>query len=130
MGRQVGVIENLEITMTEEYRSPGKTTLAPDVLLTIARMSASGVEGVSHLAPVPGGFDRLFRRGADDGVRLTVEDNLVYIDLYLVLANNVNVREVSRNVQAQVARSISEMVGMEVGHVNIHIEDIAYKAGE
>jgi uncharacterized alkaline shock family protein YloU len=116
--------------MTEEYRSPGKTTLAPDVLLTIARMSALGVEGVARLAPVPGGFDRLFRRGADDGVRLTVEDGLVYIELYLVLANNVNVREVSRNVQAQVARSISEMVGMEVGHVNIHIEDIDYKAGE
>jgi uncharacterized alkaline shock family protein YloU len=116
--------------MTEEYRSPGKTTLAPDVLLTIARMSALGVEGVARLAPVPGGFDRLVRRGADDGVRLTVEDGLVYIELYLVLANNVNVREVSRNVQAQVARSISEMVGMEVGHVNIHIEDIDYKAGE
>ena len=116
--------------MTEEYRSPGKTTLAPDVLLTIARMAALGVEGVRHMAPIPGGFDRLFRRGADDGVRLTVEDSLVYIDLYLVLANNVNVREVSRNVQAQVARAISEMVGMEVGHVNIHIEDIEYKAGE
>ncbi len=116
--------------MTEEYRSPGKTTLAPDVLLTIARMAAQSVEGVRHMAPIPGGFDRLFRRGADDGVRLTVEDSLVYIDLYLVLANNVNVREVSRNVQAQVARSISEMVGMEVGHVNIHIEDIEYKAGE
>ncbi len=116
--------------MTEEYRSPGKTTLAPDVLLTIARMSALNVEGVARMAPIPGGFDRLFRRGADDGVRLTVEDDLVYIDLYLVLANNVNVREVSRNAQAQVARSISEMVGMEVGHVNIHIEDIEYKAGE
>ncbi len=116
--------------MTKDYRSPGKTTLAPDVLLTIARMSALNVEGVARMAPIPGGFDRLFRRGADDGVRLTVEDSLVYIDLYLVLANNVNVREVSRNAQAQVARSISEMVGMEVGHVNIHIEDIEYKAGE
>ncbi|GAB4490666.1 MAG: Asp23/Gls24 family envelope stress response protein [Anaerolineales bacterium] len=116
--------------MTEDYRSPGKTTLAPEVLLTIARMSALGVEGVARLAPVPGGFDRIFRRGADDGVRLTVEDGLVYIELYLVLKSNVNVREVSRNVQAQVARAISEMVGMEVGHVNIHIEDIEYKADE
>lgn len=114
--------------MTEEYRSPGKTTLAPDVLLTIARMSALSVEGVARMAPVPGGFDRLFRRGADDGVQLTVEDGLVYMDLYLVLDSSVNVREVSRNVQMQVARAISEMVGMEVGHVNIHIEDIEYKA--
>jgi len=116
--------------MTEEYRSPGKTTLAPEVLLTIARMAALGVEGVRRLAPIPGGFDRLFKRGADDGVQVTVEDGLVYIELYLVLASQVNVRDVSRNVQAQVSRSISEMIGMEVGHVNIHIEDIDYKADE
>jgi uncharacterized alkaline shock family protein YloU len=115
--------------MTDTERK-GKTTLAPDVLLTIARMAALGVEGVSRMAPVPGGFDRIFRRGSDDGVRLTVEDGLVYVDLYLVLNSAVNVREVSRNVQTQVARSISEMLGMEVGHVNIHIEDIHYKADE
>jgi uncharacterized alkaline shock family protein YloU len=116
--------------MAEEYRSPGKTTLAPEVLLTIARMSALAVEGVSRMAPVPGGFDRLFRQGTDNGVQLNVEDGLVYLDLYLVLKSNVNVREVSRNVQAQVARAISEMVGMEVGHINIHIDDIDYQADE
>ncbi len=113
-----------------ESRPTGKTTLAPDVLLTIARMAAQGVEGVSSLAPIPGGFDRLFRRGANDGVQMTVEDEMVYIDLYLVLKHDVNVREVSRNVQQQVARAISEMVGMEVGHVNIHIEDIDYATKE
>jgi uncharacterized alkaline shock family protein YloU len=116
--------------MTQEYRSPGKTTLAPEVLLTIAHMSAQSVEGVSRLAPVPGGFDRLFRRGAHDGVQMTVEDGMVYIELYIVLKKDVNVREVSRNIQTQVSRAISEMVGMEVGHVNIHIEDIEYKADE
>lgn len=116
--------------MSENYRSPGKTTLAPEVLLTIARMSALSVEGVSRLAPVPGGFDRLFRRGANEGVQMTVEDEVVYIELYVVLKKDVNVREVSRNIQAQVARSISEMVGMEIGHVNIHIEDIDYTVNE
>ncbi len=113
-----------------ENRFPGKTTLAPEVLLTIASKSAISVEGVSHLAPIPGGFDRLFRRGNHDGVQITIEDGIVYIDLYLVLKKDINVREVSRAVQQQVARAISEMTGMEVGHVNIHIEDIDYKADE
>jgi len=113
--------------MSEDYRSSGKTTLAPDVLLTIARMSAASVDGVSHLAPVPGGFDRLFKQGSDSGVQITVEDGIVYIELYVVLKKDFNVREVSRNLQARVGRSISEMVGMEVGHINVHIEDIDYK---
>ncbi len=113
--------------MKDEVRSSGKTTLAPEVLLTIARMSALSMDGVSHLAPVPGGFDRLFRQGSDSGVQMSVEDGIVYIELYVVLKKDFNVREVSRNLQTQVARAISEMVGMEVGHVNIHIEDIDYK---
>ena len=113
-----------------DYKPAGKTTLAPDVLLTIAKMAAMGVEGVSRLAPIPGGFDRFFRRGTNDGVQMTVEDDVVYIELYIVLKKDVNVRDVSRNIQQQVARSISEMVGMEVGHVNIHIEDINYTANE
>ncbi len=116
--------------MVDEHRSPGKTTLAPGVLLTIASISAAKVEGVDRLASVPGGVDRLFRRGPEDGVQITVEDGIVYVDLYLVLKKDVNVRAVSRNVQEQVARAISEMVGMEVGHVNIHVEDIDYKADE
>ena len=114
--------------MTDDNRSTGKTTMAPEVLLTIIRMSALGVEGVSRIAPVSVGLNRLFKNSSEPGVHILVEDDLVYIDLYLVMKQDVNVREVSRNVQTQVARAISEMVGMEVGHVNIHIEDIEYEA--
>jgi uncharacterized alkaline shock family protein YloU len=116
--------------MAQEEHLPGKTTLAPEVLLTIATKSALGVEGVSHLAGVPGGFNRIFRRGNHDGVQCVIEDGIVYLDLYLVLNKNINVREVSRSVQHKVARAITEITGMEVGHVNIHIEDIDYTADE
>ena len=108
----------------------GKTTVSPDVLTTIARLAALGVPGVSRLAPVSGGVNRLFKRGAEDGVRIETEENTVYVDLHLVLQENVNIREVSRNVQQNVARAIQEMVGMDVGHVNIHIEDIDYEDHE
>lgn len=112
-----------------EYRSAGKTTLTPDVLLTIARQSALEVEGVNRMAPVKGGVNSLLGRG-HDGVRMVVEDSNVIVDLYLVLDQNVNIREVSRTVQHSVARAIAEMTGLDVGLVNIHIEDINYKAEE
>jgi len=50
--------------------------------------------------------------------------------LHLILRQDVNIREVSRNVQQNVKRAIHEMVGMDVGQVNIHIEDIDYKDNE
>ena len=108
-----------------DYRSSGKTTLTPDVLVIIARMAALEVEGVKRMAPVKGGVNSLFGRN-HEGVRMTVEDNIVLVDLYLVLASDVNIREVSRTVQQTVTRAIVEMTGLEVGHVNIHIEDIEF----
>lgn len=109
-----------------ESVTPGKTTVAPEVMVAIARMAALEVPGVHALAPVPGGVNRLFKRGAGEGVQLEITDNVVDVDLYLVLEHNVNLRQVSREVQKAVARAIEEMVGMAVGHINVHIEDIHY----
>jgi uncharacterized alkaline shock family protein YloU len=113
--------------MMSDYRSAGKTTLTPEVLLTIARMAALEVKGVKRMAPVKGGVNSLFGRG-NDGVRIVIEDSNAFLDLYLVLDNDINIREVSRTVQQTVARAISEITGLEVGHVNVHIEDIDYKS--
>lgn len=114
--------------MTEEHRT-GRTTVAPDVLVNIARLSALSVRGVSRMADVSGGVNRLFKRGVHDGVRIEVEDNVIVADLFIVLKQDVNIREVSRNVQALVARAIQEMIGMEIGSIDIHIEDIDFDEG-
>jgi uncharacterized alkaline shock family protein YloU len=108
----------------------GKTTVAPDVLVTIARLSALSVPGVSRMAKVIGGVNKLFKRGVHDGVRMEVKDNTVFANLYLILKKDVNIREVSREVQSQVARALQEMVSMDIGEIEIHIEDIDYEEHE
>ena len=116
--------------MSDYNRPPGKTTVAPEVLTSIARMAALGVPGVRRMASVSGGVNRLFRRGSDDGVRIIIHENTVTADVYLIVKEDVNIREVGRNVQQQVARAIQEMVGMDVAQIDIHIEDIDYEAAE
>ena len=109
------------------YAGSGKTTIAPEVLLTIARLTTLNVPGVSRMSNVPGGVNRLFSRGVGEGVRIDIqEDDTVYADLYVILKNDVNIRDVGRSIQQEVARAISEMVGMQVGRVNVHVEDIDY----
>jgi uncharacterized alkaline shock family protein YloU len=114
--------------MNNMNHPPGKTTIAPDVLISIARLSTLAVDGVSRMSTIPTDVNQFFKRGlgASEGVRIAVEDNAVYADIYVIMQCDVNVREVCHNIQAQVARAISEMVGMEVGKVNIHVEDIDY----
>lgn len=78
------------------------------------------------MSEVPGGVNRILRRGTGEGVHIIVKDDTVSADLYVILKNDVNMRDVSRNIQHDVSRAISEMVGMQVGRINIHIEDIDY----
>jgi uncharacterized alkaline shock family protein YloU len=114
--------------MTTNERPPGRTTIAPGVLSTIIRLTALQVEGVSRLAQVPSSVNTFFSRSRDDGVDITVEDDgAVYADLHLVLKDKVNIRDTSKKVQEEVSLAISKMVGMEVGSINVHIEDIDYQ---
>jgi uncharacterized alkaline shock family protein YloU len=107
-----------------DYPTEGKTTMTPDVLMTIASMTALAVEGVGGMARARGAKG-LFKNNPE-GVRVEVEDGIVLVDLYLLVKENVNIREVGREVQQHVARAITEMTGLEVGHVNIHVEDIVF----
>lgn len=110
----------------ETERAPGVTTVAPSVLVRIAQLTALGVPGVAGMASVPGGVNRLFRKGSGEGVRIEVENNTVTADIFLSMDQGVDVRAVSREVQRKVVRAFEEMVGMEVQSVDVHIEEIAF----
>ena len=74
-------------------RNPaGKTTIAPEVLLTIARLAALDVPGVSRMSMVPSGVNRLFNRKYGEGVRIDIQDDIVSADLYIILKNDINIR--------------------------------------
>ena len=112
--------------MAEETRTPGKTTVAPDVILSIARLTTLNIEGVSHMSGHTY-VNEIFQRGhRSGGVRIVIEENKVDAELHVILEKDVNIRQVSRNIQQEVTRAITEMVGMDTGQINIHIEDINY----
>ena len=114
--------------MSENSRPIGKTTIASSVLVTIAQLTTLSVPGVSQMAPKPPSVGQLFKKGTNIGINILVENNTVYTQLYLTIRPGFNVRDVSREVQKEVARAISDMVGMEVGKVNVHVEDIAFES--
>lgn len=104
----------------------GNTTIAPDVLLTTIRLTTLNVEGVSRMGSTPAGVNRLIRRGFGEGVRVNIKDDIVTVDIYVILKSEVNIREVSRNIQRNVGRAITDLIGMRIGRVNVHIEDVDY----
>ena len=109
-------------------RHPNDTvTLAPGVLLTIARLATLDVPGVVRMGSTPGGVDRLLRRvPSANGVQIAVDDDTVTAHLYVVAQASANMREMSVQIQRSVERSIRDLLGMKVESVNVHIEDVAF----
>ena len=110
----------------------GTVTIAPQVLVTIARLTAESVPGVERMAPgaVRGTTRLLNRATTGEGVRVWVADGAVSVELNLVVSREANMREVAAQAQREVARAIEHMLGMPVREVNVHIRDVAPASSE
>jgi uncharacterized alkaline shock family protein YloU len=105
-------------------QASGKVTIAPKVLVSIARLTALATPGVAYICST--GICALFGGRKDGGVSVTVEGNLVTVDVRIAVEHGVNILQVSRSLQSKIARAIQNMVGMEVAAVNIYIDEVEF----
>ena len=104
----------------------GVVRVARPVLSTIVINTALQIPGVIRMAQVNDQWARLLGREVPrQGVALTIKDNRVAADLYLIVESGSNIVAVGTAVQEEVASAIEEMIGMQVQDVNVYIQDIA-----
>jgi uncharacterized alkaline shock family protein YloU len=112
--------------MAIDAQSLGDVRVARQVLSTIVINTALLIPGVSRMAHVNDQWTGLLGREVPrQGVFLTVKENTVSTDLYLVVSSGVNIVEVASAVQEEVASAIEDIVGMQVKEVNVYIQDIS-----
>ena len=99
--------------------SKGTITIATNVLTTIARLTTLSVPGVARL----GNSGQVFQ--SPGGLNVRVVEGRVKADIFIVVKSDTNFFEVGQKIQHEVARSIKEIVGMDVDAVNVHIQDVA-----
>ncbi len=105
---------------------PGVVRVARPVLSTIVINTTLQIPGVIRMAQASDQWSRLLGREVPKhGVALTIKDNIVTADLYIVVANNANIVNVGSAVQEEVAAALEHMVGMQVREVNVYIQDVA-----
>ena len=111
---------------------PGAVTIAPEVLVTIVRLAAQDIPGVHSMsADWTRDVNRFFGNSrVGDGVQTRVQGDRVSVDLYVVVEPDANMFELGRRIQAEVTRSIEDLLGMRVQQVNVHIEDVYYPLAE
>jgi len=104
----------------------GKVTIAPNVLVTIVQKTAASEPGVAQLCDnVPGVKRWLGLHTVGRGVEVSVVNNEVTVDLYVIARRDVDLLQMGRNLQSQIVQAIRDMVGMDVREANIHIDDVA-----
>jgi uncharacterized alkaline shock family protein YloU len=117
--------------VSEQKESLGRIEVAPEVLLTIARLAASRVEGVAQFGAVPPDIARLFQRGnRQGGVLLDLSENKLRFNIYVIMDPHVNLMETSRRLQEAVKEAVDTMVDIPVEAVNVFVEDVRYAKGE
>ena len=67
----------------------------------------------------------LGREVPKQGVSLTIKDNTLSANLYIVVASGVHIVDVGATVQEEVSSAIEHMIGMQVHEVNVYIQDVA-----
>jgi len=108
----------------------GRTSIADGVVATTAGLAAREVEGVADLG---GSASRAFgavrdrvARSTDPtrGVKVEVGERQAAIDLDVVVDYGVRIAETAAALRSHVARTVTEITGLEVVEVNIAVNEI------
>ena len=104
----------------------GTVQIADEVVAIIAGLAATEVDGVASMA---GNItnelvSKLGMKNLSKGVKITVLEGVVTVDLTLNIEFGKNILEVSKKVQDKVKSSIENMTGLEVADVNIRIAGV------
>ena len=111
--------------MAVENQAQGVVRVARQVLSTIVINTALQIPGVARIAHTNDQWSRLLGREIPrQGVTLTVKDNTLSADLYIVVQSGVDIVEVGTAVQEEVASAIEKMIGMQIREINVYIQDV------
>lgn len=103
---------------------PGKVTVEPGVLETIARLTTRDVPGVAKIAEQTDVEKFLGLSGKS--VQVHVTEGRVAVDLHVMAEPGVSLLQLGRSVQQSVTEAIQRMIGMPVEAVNVYIEDVFF----
>ncbi len=105
----------------------GEVQIADDVVAIIAGIAATEVQGVASMAGniTKEIISKLGMKNLSKGVKVTVGNNDVVVDVSINIAYGYSVPEVSKKVQEKVKTAIENMTGLTVTEVNIQIAGVA-----
>ena len=104
----------------------GNIAISNDVIATIAAIAAKSIDGVYGMVnSLTGGFAELLgKKNPSKGVKVTVNDRDVKIDMFVVVEYGVKIPDVAWEIQGKTKSEVEAMTGLNVTAVNVNIEGV------
>ena len=101
----------------------GTVNISEEVVAAIAALAISEVEGVYGLSSsfTADLKEMLGRKNMSKGVKLTIEDEVVTVECFVVITYGSEIPAVAANIQDAVITAIESMAGLKVAAVNVDI---------
>lgn len=113
----------------KEEENVGMVQIADDVVAMIASLATTEVEGVCAMAGNITNelMSKVGMKSLTKGVKVSVLDRDVTVDLAVTMEYGYNIPATSRKVQAKVKAAIENMTGLNCVDVNIRIAGVNMK---
>ena len=105
----------------------GTISISSEVVARIAGMCAMECYGVVGMAgkSVKDGIVQLLKiENLTRGIRLTIKEDLVNIDLHIIAEYGTNITAISDSLMSTVKYNVQEATGLVVGRVNVFVEGL------
>lgn len=112
--------------MTVERVPPGRITVAPRAIATIASQAALqtyGVVGMSSRS-LADGIAQILHRDPHRGIEVHTQADAIRIDAYVIVEYGTRVSAVAGSVANSIRYQVEHMLGMPVEAVDVHVQDL------
>lgn len=109
-----------------KHDEKGKVMYTSDIINAVAKCALEEIEGVAKVGASGSKVSRRYR----SGVKVDTVGDMIYVDVFVKLYDNVSVKDVSYTIQRTIKNTLETMTDFKIKAVNVHVVDVEHQKKE
>jgi uncharacterized alkaline shock family protein YloU len=110
----------------------GQVDISTTAIATIASHAINQSYGVVGMASknIVDGIARLLTRDSHRGIDVSMEDDEIVIDVYVIIEHGMRIRAVAESIQHTTKFHVEKVLGLPVRAVNVYVQGLRLSSGD
>lgn len=115
-----------EVVLAEQEAGTDTVRVSSEVIAILAGTAASEVKGLAGMSgSIVGGIaEKLGRKDFSRGIKVTLEETKVYLDLHVIVEYGYKIQDVAEELKNKVRSTVEDTTGLQVVSVNVFVQGI------